>query len=66
MWSTLLVVAALGQTGTKPHLHPPTIFSANPTAERATYRSLPLEQRPDRLGHFYGNAVRRNLRRRGN
>ena len=28
---------------------------------RAEIKSLPIEQRPNRPGHFYGNTVRRRL-----
>jgi len=41
---------------------PQPVFSY--TAEqRRTIREMPIVQRPDRTGHFYGNAVRRRHRR---
>lgn len=47
-----------------------TVAPARPTAtrdvaqgmSRAQIRSMPLLERPDRPGHFYGNAVRRRSR----
>ena len=32
------------------------------SAQRSAIRSMPIEKRPDRFGHFYGNAVRRRAR----
>jgi hypothetical protein len=39
--------------------------STRTTLSRADIRSLPITVRPNRPGHFYGNAVRRNSHRRG-
>jgi len=33
------------------------------TTRREAIRQMPILQRPDRPGHFYGNAVRRRYRR---
>ena len=38
---------------------PETPASAYTSAQRAAIRSMPLEQRPNRPGHVYGNTVRR-------
>ncbi len=40
-----------------PHYYPYTIALPQ---DRAWIRSLPMEQRPDRPLHFYGNLVRQN------
>ena len=34
------------------------------TSQREAIHQMPLLQRPDRPGHFYGNTVRRIYRRR--
>ena len=42
----------------------PTVAATARTAttrSRAEIKSLPIEQRPNRPGHFYGNTVRRRL-----
>jgi hypothetical protein len=36
--------------------------SARTEMSRSEIRSLPIETRPSRLGHFYGNTVRRRSR----
>jgi hypothetical protein len=33
------------------------------TLTRAEIRAMPIHQRPDRTGHFYGNTVRRRATR---
>ncbi len=37
----------------------PAPASAYSSAQRAAIRQMPIEKRPDRPGHFYGNTVRR-------
>jgi len=37
----------------------PSVASANRSMSRGEIRSLPITERPSRVGHFYGNAVRR-------
>ena len=37
----------------------------NTNLTRSEIRSMPIEARPSRPGHFYGNAVRRNYYRAG-
>ena len=40
----------------------PTTVSEN-AARRQSIRQTPILERPDRVGHFYGNTVRRRHRR---
>lgn len=40
---------------------PPAETHAAVELTRAEIRSMPLDQRPNRRGHFYGNTVRRRL-----
>jgi hypothetical protein len=35
------------------------LFKVHTAAERDAIRHMPLEKRPNRFGHFYGNTVRR-------
>jgi hypothetical protein len=48
-----LVLAGAG------YVAPENKASAYTAAQRAAIRSMPIEQRPNRPGHFYGNTVRR-------
>lgn len=54
-----LLVLALVQVVTIPAASAlPWKFFAT-EAERAAIKRMPLEERPQRIGHFYGNNVRR-------
>jgi hypothetical protein len=47
-----LAVLTFGSMAAQP------VSAAYSAAERAAIRSMPITQRPDRPGHFYGNTVR--------
>lgn len=36
-----------------------SLFKVYTATEREVIRSMPIEKRPNRVGHFYGNTVRR-------
>lgn len=55
---TLAATVALAATPDQPSAT--RLVAAN--LSRAEIRSLPITERPDRPGHFYGNAVRRRHR----
>lgn len=40
-------------------LSPSSVQAASRTMTRREIRAMPIEKRPNRLGHFYGNTVRR-------
>jgi hypothetical protein len=43
----------------------PGPVSAATASSRAAIKSMPITERPNRVGHFYGNTVRRVHNRRG-
>ena len=53
-----ILTAALIVLGTS-FVVPETQAVAYTAAQRAAIRSMPIEKRPNRPGHFYGNTVRR-------
>lgn len=55
---TTLVLATLGLASPAAAQQATTRLGAVRQSEQAV-RSMPLESRPNRLGHFYGNNVRR-------
>lgn len=42
---------------------PETTSAAARTLTRQEIRAMPIEKRPNRIGHFYGNTVRRRHHR---
>lgn len=59
MRTRLLIVLALGLFGIVGDVTP---APARTEMSREEIRSLPIDSRPSRVGHFYGNAVRRRHR----
>jgi hypothetical protein len=53
-----ILTAALIVLGTS-FVVPATPAAAYTSAQRAAIRRMPIEQRPNRPGHVYGNTVRR-------
>lgn len=53
-----ILTAALIVSGVS-FVMPENSASAYTSAQRAAIRSMPIEQRPNRPGHVYGNTVRR-------
>lgn len=63
MNTRLMFVLAMGFVGILGDVSP---APARTEMSRQEIRSLPIETRPNRVGHFYGNTVRRRIGRTGN
>jgi hypothetical protein len=57
LFFALLIVEALFNVGAI------TPASARTTLSREEIKSMPITERPSRVGHFYGNTVRRRTGR---
>lgn len=66
MRSVLRCLLFVGIAGSAFWVLPATPVSADSAARRLTreqIRSMPILERPNRIGHFYGNTVRRRYHR---
>lgn len=59
---TFLIVTAIALSALALPTAVPTAVEAATTLTRAEIRAMPIHNRPDRRGHFYGNTVRRRAR----
>lgn len=59
MSTRLMIVLALGLLGILGDVSP---APARTEMNRQEIRTLPIDARPSRVGHFYGNTVRRRHR----
>jgi hypothetical protein len=56
--------AVFAMVMTLPWIMTSTVSARTMTLSRREIRQMPILERPSRLGHFYGNTVRRNYDRK--